>query len=235
MEYYRRQKFVPKKQRRRQDMAFIAAVLSFIAAWGGGVYKLAKISPSSEITTEAVQQLEQNQTEDTIKITEHVPLVREDGSELILLGTSRNNNFVFNPGYLTSDETGVYFDDVISNLQQSLDDGDNIYIYVINTEEYEIYTPILNWMCNSANVFHDNPDITITSYDCFEFSEKFVLTGGLVSVDTLKNFASECGNVCQFNKWRIKELLYMQYGDSFYEWDTFYSQRKSGESYTLKK
>lgn len=69
-----------------------------------------------------------SQTEITQEITQEnaqkVPLIREDGSELILLATLNDENkiYTFNAGYLTFDKNGVYFDDAITKKKIKLED-----------------------------------------------------------------------------------------------------------------
>lgn len=256
MGYYPKQKFVSKAQRRRQDRALIAAGILGFVAYGAGIYGLTKISPSesSEITTEVIQTLDQNELEsvaETVRTQEEktIPLEREDGSELIILGLLNDDNYIFRAGYLTYDKTGICFDDVIYNIQQRFDDEKKLYIFHVNNmakkddsviSEDILKSQVFNFTDNVETFTGAYPNTEFISVDlCFPMQLNgeviYSFLGSIVHVDTLKSIANERGKTCQFNIETFDELVYMQYG----LWEEFYGNDLTSEtfkeSYTLRK
>lgn len=101
----------------KRNMALLGVAMCLIPAFTSCGKKDKENNDVSQ--TEITQQEEITRQEE-----KKVPLIREDGSELILLATlnDKNKTYTFNAGYLTFDKNGVYFDDAIAKKKIKLED-----------------------------------------------------------------------------------------------------------------
>ncbi len=99
----------------RKGVAVTLATLGLASCFTAcGNNKQSKSEPSTEVTQEITQTPEEKS----------IPLRREDGSDLMLLLTSdlEAKHITCQPGYITYDKNGVYFDNALTNIRVILSD-----------------------------------------------------------------------------------------------------------------